>query len=85
MKKREVAIEVNSNFHHMAGEDLFSDKDEKFAEYRNKWDQWPKNFHVGDFPLFIDVEVTSALQTSAGRMVFAKLASGPQVRFDKRR
>ena len=55
-----VVIEVNSNYHHLSGEDLFEKKDPDFAEYRRKWKEWPRMFHVGGFPLFIDVEVTSA-------------------------
>ena len=57
--KTNVIIEVNSNFHHIAGEDLFEKTDSHFQEYREKWKEWPEMFHVGKFPLFIDVEVTS--------------------------
>ena len=57
--KTNVIIEVNSNFHHIAGEDLFEKTDSRFQEYREKWKEWPEMFHVGKFPLFIDVEVTS--------------------------
>jgi radical SAM protein with 4Fe4S-binding SPASM domain len=57
--KTNVIIEVNSNFHHIAGEDLFEKTDSRFREYREKWKEWPEIFHVGKFPLFIDVEVTS--------------------------
>lgn len=57
---KKVVVEVNSNFHHIAGSDLFIKNDKLFKEYRKKWENWPKNFNVGPFPLFIDVEVTSA-------------------------
>lgn len=60
MKKNNVCINVNDNFHHAAGEDLFRKNDGRFEEYRNKWSQWPCEFFVGNFPLFIDVEVTSS-------------------------
>ncbi len=67
MLQDRVKIEVNSNFHHAAGEDLFiphslvmKERDIRFREYRDKWNEWPVTFHVGEFPLFIDVEVTSA-------------------------
>lgn len=60
MTQKTVVIEVNSNFHHIAGENLFEKKDIRFQEYRRKWNEWPLTFHVGEFPLFIDVEVTSA-------------------------
>ncbi|MFC1807243.1 radical SAM/SPASM domain-containing protein [Candidatus Omnitrophota bacterium] len=55
-----VAIEVNSNYHHVLGEDLFEKKDSRFAQYRRKWKEWPEKFHTGEFPLFLDIEVTSA-------------------------
>lgn len=52
-------IKVNSNFHHIAGEDLYKKEGNRFRKYRRKWKQWPEQFHVGEFPLFIDIEVTS--------------------------
>lgn len=52
-------IEVNSNFHHAAGEILFESNHRRFKEYRAKWKEWPKNFCVGEYPLFLDIEVTS--------------------------
>lgn len=60
MLKNDVIIEANSNFHRVAGEDLFERRDERYMEYRRKWKEWPETFHVGEFPLFLDVEVTSA-------------------------
>jgi len=60
MPEQSVNIDVNANFHHISGEDLFSKGDSRFIEYRRKWEEWPNNFHTGDFPLFIDIEATSA-------------------------
>ncbi|MBF0328462.1 MAG: radical SAM protein [Nitrospirae bacterium] len=61
MPGKQAVIEVNANFHHLAGENLFERRDNpRFAEYRGKWAEWPRSFFVGEFPLFIDVEVTSA-------------------------
>jgi radical SAM protein with 4Fe4S-binding SPASM domain len=60
MSRGKVIIEANANFHHVAGEDLFERKNARFREYRRKWKEWPEKFHVGEFPLFIDVEVTSS-------------------------
>jgi radical SAM protein with 4Fe4S-binding SPASM domain len=57
---RKSIIEPNSNFHHISGENLFDKSDSRFKEYREKWKKWPENFHAGEFPLFIDIEVTSA-------------------------
>jgi len=56
----EVIIQPNANFHHGHGKDLFAVENDVFKEYRKKWIENPKNFHAGDFPLFIDIEVTSA-------------------------
>jgi radical SAM protein with 4Fe4S-binding SPASM domain len=44
----------------MAGEDLLNREENRFKEYRKKWKEWPQNFHVGEFPLFIDIEATNA-------------------------
>ncbi|MFZ0034208.1 MAG: radical SAM protein [Sedimentisphaerales bacterium] len=59
MSRDDVVIKVNSNFHFVSGKDLLEKKSKRFREYRNKWKQWPENFHLGQFPLFIDIEVTS--------------------------
>ncbi len=60
MSSETIIVEVNSNFHHIAGENLFEKKDNNFREYRRKWKEWPEKFHIGEFPLFIDIELTSA-------------------------
>lgn len=60
MERRSVVIKVNSNLHHVAGENLFERDEKCFKEYRKKWEEWPQKFHKGDFPLFIDIEVTNA-------------------------
>lgn len=60
MQSNKIEIMVNSNFHHSSGEDIFSKNEPRFKEYRLKWNKWPEQFHAGDFPLFIDMEVTSA-------------------------
>ncbi len=60
MSEKKVIIEANANFHHIAGEDLFQSPDERFREYREKWKEWPEHFQIGEFPLFLDVEVTSS-------------------------
>lgn len=60
MSNRDIIIEANSNFHHIAGENLFDKSGSRFREYREKWKKRPENFHTGEFPLFIDIEATSA-------------------------
>ena len=59
MPSKKAAVEVNANFHHAAGEDLFGRDDAGFREYRKRWEEWPRNFHAGEFPLFLDIEVTN--------------------------
>jgi radical SAM protein with 4Fe4S-binding SPASM domain len=46
--------------HDLAGEDILDSKDARFIEYRRKWDENPKNLEHGNFPLHLDIEVTSA-------------------------
>jgi len=57
--KNNLIVKVNSNFHHIAGRDLLQGGSDRFKEYRRKWEEQPRRLQVGDFPLFIDVEVTS--------------------------
>ncbi|MFC1621032.1 radical SAM/SPASM domain-containing protein [Candidatus Omnitrophota bacterium] len=59
MSAEKVRIEANANFHHIAGDNLFEKNDNSFKEYRKRWKEWPEKFYTGDFPLFIDIEVTS--------------------------
>lgn len=55
-----VVIQANANFHHASGEDLFEKQEARFSEYRRRWKEYPETFYAGKFPLFLDVEVTSA-------------------------
>jgi len=60
MPQKNIIIEANANFHHIAGENLFEKNDDHFREYRKKWKEWPERFYTGNFPLFMDIEVTNA-------------------------
>src|SRR3989338_3115998 len=60
MSEKKGIIKVNSDFRHVGGKSIFEKKDQHFNEYREKWKSWPENFYVGEFPLFIDIEVTNA-------------------------
>lgn len=51
---------INSNFHTLTATSLFDNPDAKFQEYRRKWKEYPEQGIVADFPLFLDIEVTSA-------------------------
>jgi len=46
--------------HDLAGEDILHSSDTRFIEYRRKWDENPKNLDHGEFPLHLDIEVTSS-------------------------
>lgn len=59
MSNNDIKATANANFHHVAGECLFASDDVRFQEYRDKWRRWPQELCVGEFPLFIDIEVTS--------------------------
>ncbi len=57
---RKAKIEVNANFHLLSGQRSFTKSNAVLMEYRRKWENWPRHFKVGTFPLFIDIETTSA-------------------------
>ena len=54
-----IDIEINANFHTIGGKSVLDKDDPVFKEYRTKWDEWPKNFQTGEFPLHIDIEASS--------------------------
>lgn len=45
--------------HDIAGKDFFASDNAKMLEYRRKWEENPKKLDPGDFPLHLDIEVTS--------------------------
>ncbi|TAM37179.1 radical SAM protein [bacterium] len=47
-------------YKNISGRSLFKSNDPAFREYRRRWREQPVNFEAGDFPLFIDIEVTNA-------------------------
>jgi radical SAM protein with 4Fe4S-binding SPASM domain len=55
-----MVIQVNSNFHTLAGKSVVEREDPRYREYRKKWQAWPERFSVGEFPLHLDVEPTNA-------------------------
>ena len=57
---KDAIVKINSEYHHIGGEDLVKNKDKVYIEYRKRWNDWPKTFHLGDFPLFIDIESTNS-------------------------
>jgi len=55
-----TTIDVNSNFHTIAGTSVVERRSPKYREYRKKWDEYPRKFQVNDFPLHLDIEPTNA-------------------------
>lgn len=56
-----VDIQPNANFHTASKGTVFDvRRDERFREYRRRWQEYPANFIVGDFPMHLDIESTNA-------------------------
>ncbi len=45
--------------HDVAGSDLFDVRDQRVLEYRQKWEENPKRLDPGEFPIHLDIEVSS--------------------------
>ncbi|MBF0456646.1 MAG: radical SAM protein [Nitrospirae bacterium] len=45
--------------HDIAGENILDSGDERFTDYRRKWEENPKTLDCGSFPLHLDIETTS--------------------------
>jgi radical SAM protein with 4Fe4S-binding SPASM domain len=54
-----MSVKVNANFHTIGGKTVLDNDDPIFLEYRQKWVEWPENFYTGNFPLHLDIEVSS--------------------------
>jgi radical SAM protein with 4Fe4S-binding SPASM domain len=52
-------IRVNPDLIPLVGISPFEKKDKIFQEYRRRWEEQPKSFYAGDFPLHLDIEVTN--------------------------
>ncbi|MHC1791203.1 radical SAM/SPASM domain-containing protein [Solidesulfovibrio sp.] len=46
-------------YHNIGGKSLFDSDDPRFQEYRRRWQEQPTTFAAGEFPLFLDLEVTN--------------------------
>lgn len=53
---------MNTNYHTLFGENIAEkgDGSSEYQEYRRKWHENPEKGIVGGFPLFLDIEATSA-------------------------
>jgi radical SAM protein with 4Fe4S-binding SPASM domain len=59
MFKSDPTIQVNSNFHTIAGKSVVDRADARYREYRKKWEDWPVHFFIDEFPLHLDIEPTN--------------------------
>jgi radical SAM protein with 4Fe4S-binding SPASM domain len=46
-------------YKNISGRSLFESDDPVFKEYRKRWGEQPLQFNAGNFPLFLDIEVTN--------------------------
>ena len=60
MIKNEPMIQVDSNFHTIAGKSVVDRANARYREYRKKWEEWPVHFSPGEFPLHLDIEATNS-------------------------
>lgn len=51
-------VRVNANFHTIGGKSVLRSQDHRFLEYRKNWEERPKTFTVGEFPLHLDIEAS---------------------------
>lgn len=59
--KKEMKIEANASFHEQLESNGKWEKenDERYKEYRRKWEENPKNFVVEKAPIHLDIETSS--------------------------
>jgi len=49
----------NSNLTFLGGQSVHDSTDSRYLEYRRQWMENPKNFIIRDFPIHLDIEITS--------------------------
>lgn len=54
-----IQIIPNSNFYSLSGSVHDNSKSEIYKEYRRAWLEYPANFFLRDFPMHLDIEITS--------------------------
>ncbi len=53
-------MDINSNLHILYSKNNKKESNGYYKSYRSQWHNNPKEFAVSDFPLFLDIEATSA-------------------------
>lgn len=51
-------IQANPNFHTIGGKGVFQNNEPRFLQYRKDWQERPKGFLAGNFPLHLDIEAS---------------------------
>ncbi len=59
-----VNIQPNANFHSLGGTSAPERQSEEYMEYRRCWTEYPSNFVLRDFPIHLDIEITSRCNLS---------------------
>ena len=54
-----IQAKPNANFYSLGGCSVHNGKSEEYQEYRKCWMEYPANFILRDFPMHLDVEITS--------------------------
>ena len=54
-----IQVIPNANFTSLGGQSVTETNDPKYSEYRRQWLENPKNLIVSDFPINLDIEVTT--------------------------
>lgn len=54
-----VKATPNANFYSLGGRSVHDVRDAAYQDYRRSWEENPANFRVRDFPLHLDIEITS--------------------------
>jgi len=59
MQETKVIARPAASLHTLKGRSVSDEKDPSYKEYRRLWGERPKTFTEGNFPLFLDIEVTN--------------------------
>ncbi|MGV8124333.1 MAG: radical SAM/SPASM domain-containing protein [Candidatus Xenobiia bacterium LiM19] len=54
-----INITPNSNFRSLCGDSHNTSQTEEYKRYRSAWLEYPQKFHLAEFPLNLDIEITS--------------------------
>lgn len=55
----QITIKPNSNFESLAGNNQPENVSKEYLQYREAWMKYPKNFHLREIPLHLDIEASS--------------------------